>query len=255
MKVGFAGAGNMVGAIARGWAAGGGPEQMLFIDAVPDRARALADEVGGEALETPAELVEASDLVVLGFKPNDLDDAAAGLSGAGAVLSMLGATPLSRIAEAFPGAAAMRIMPNQPVAVRRGVVCLSVADGVDGGLRDEVKTLLEKLGTVVELDEELIDGATAIMSCSPAYFALVAEALADAGIAQAELEPELAQRMVRETMAGTAELLAGVEPAELRRMVASPGGSTEVGLEALERAGVAEAFADAVKASLARMRP
>jgi pyrroline-5-carboxylate reductase len=92
------------------------------------------------------------------------------------------------------------------------------------------------------------------MGCAPAYLALAVEALADAG-AEAGLDDALARELVVETAAGTAELLESRDPAEVRRAVASPGGSTEAGLEALDREGARDAFAAAVRASLERMRP
>ena len=97
------------------------------------------------------------------------------------------------------------------------------------------------------------DAATAVMGCAPAYLALAVEAIADAG-AEAGLDAELARELVVETTAGTAELLRLRHPADVRKAVASPGGSTEAGLEALDREGAREAFEAAVRASLERMR-
>jgi pyrroline-5-carboxylate reductase len=123
---------------------------------------------------------------------------------------------------------------------------------VDGELRDRVREKLELLGHLVELPDAQFDAATAVMGCAPAYLALAVEALADAG-ADAGLDEELARRLVIETTAGTAELLRSVHPADLRRAVASPGGSTEAGLDALDSHGAREAFTAAVEASLKRM--
>ena len=111
----------------------------------------------------------------------------------------------------------------------------------------------ELLGRVVDLDDELFDAATAVMGCSPAYLALAMEAIAEAGAADG-FDPELAHSLIVDAAAGTAELLRRRHPAELREAVASPGGSTEAGLEVLEDEQVADAFAEAVRASLARMR-
>ena len=91
------------------------------------------------------------------------------------------------------------------------------------------------------------------MGCTPAYVAVIVQALAEAG-ADEGLDPELAYELVFETFAGTIELLRRYDPIEVRGTVASPGGSTEAGLEALADASVADAFRAAVKASLARMR-
>ncbi len=112
---------------------------------------------------------------------------------------------------------------------------------------------LALLGHVVELPDEDFDAATAVMGCAPAYLALAVEAIADAG-AEDGLDPELARELVVETTAGTAELLRVRHPADVRKAVASPGGSTEAGLEALDREGARGAFEAAVRASLERMR-
>jgi pyrroline-5-carboxylate reductase len=106
---------------------------------------------------------------------------------------------------------------------------------------------------VVDLDDSELDAATAVMGCAPAYVALAVEAIADAGTADG-LDEDLARELVVETTAGTAELLRRRSPAEVRKAVASPGGSTEAGLEALDREGAREAFTAAVRASLERMR-
>ncbi len=254
MIVGFAGSGNMSAGMARGWAAADdGPERMLFTDSGSGRARALAEEVGGEALGSNTELAEASDLLVLGFKPQGLKEAAPGAQGAPAVLSMLGATPVGRVAAAFPQSAAVRVMPNLGVELRQGVMCVSVADGVDPDAFGPVVALLEELGTVVIMEDGSIDLATAVMGCTPAYFALTVDALAGAAAAEG-LDPGLARSLTVETLAATAALLRGRRPQELIDAVASPGGSTEAGLEALDREDVRAAFEAAVAASLARMR-
>jgi pyrroline-5-carboxylate reductase len=131
--------------------------------------------------------------------------------------------------------------------VGRGVICVS------GEADAEVRERLARLGRVVELADDRFDEATAVMGCAPAYFALVVEVLAAAGAAEG-LDADLARELVVETAAGTAELLRGHDPAALQRAVASPGGSTEAGLEALDSAGARGAFEAAVRASLERMR-
>jgi pyrroline-5-carboxylate reductase len=244
MVVGFCGSGNMAAAMARGWR--GEVEQMLFSDSGSGRAQELAAELGGEAVSNAA-LAARADVVVLAVKPAGLEAAAAQLSGAKVVLSLLGATSLQTVAAALPGAEAHRVMPNVAVEVRRGVLCLS------GPPSPLVREKLGVLGRVFELPDEDFDAATAVMGCAPAYLALAVEAIADAG-AEDGLDPELARELVVETTAGTAELLRRRHPADVRRAVASPGGSTEAGLEALDREGARGAFAAAVRASLERMR-
>ena len=245
MIVGFCGSGSMAGAMARGLA--GSVERMLFTDGGSGRAAELASEVGGEALASNTELALRSDVVVLAVKPARLEGAAKEMKAARVVVSLLGATPLQRLKEAFPESEVVRVMPNVGVEVRRGVLCVA------GEPDSQLRVLLAELGHVVELPDEEFDAATAVMGCAPAYLALAVEAIADAGAADG-LDEDLARELVVETTVGTAELLRVRHPADVRRAVASPGGSTEAGLEALDREGAREAFEAAVRASLERMR-
>jgi pyrroline-5-carboxylate reductase len=246
MVVGFIGSGSMAAAMARGWV--GAVDQMVFTDSGSGRAAELASEVGGAAVEGNAELAEQADVIVLAVKPAGLGGVATEIGSiTKPVISMLGATSLASVEAAFPAADIFRVMPNVAVEVRRGVLCVA------GGESVEVRRLLDVLGKVVELPDPEFDAATAVMGCSPAYLALVVEALVDAGT-EAGLDEALAQELVVETAAGTAELLGKRPPAEVRSAVASPGGSTEAGLEALDREGARDAFIAAVRASLDRMR-
>jgi pyrroline-5-carboxylate reductase len=245
MIVGFVGSGSMAAAMARGWA--GEFEGMLFSDSGSGRAQTLAEELGGEAVANE-EIARRADLLVLAVKPNKLEEVAPTLGEAREVVSVLAATPLERLRAALPGAEnVLRVMPNVGVEVRKGVLCVA------GSASDPTRMKLAKLGQVVEIGEGDFDAATAVMGCSPAYLALAVEAIAEAGAADG-LDPELSRELVVETAAGTAELLRRHDPAALRKAVASPGGSTERGLEALDREGARRAFEAAVEASLERMR-
>lgn len=245
MRVGLIGAGNIARALARGW---GGP--VLCSDAGSGRAQALARELGGEAVESNVALAERADLVVLCHKPAQLAPVAAEIAAhAKAIASVLGATPIAALHEAYPGVPVCRLMPNTPVEVRHGVVCYSAGPGVEAEWEAEVLALLERLGTVVRIDERLMDPATAIIGVGPAYHALMAEAQVDAAVRHG-LSAALAGRLVVETMAGSAALLSarGYDTLAVRREVTSPGGSTARGLEALERGAVRVAFQDAIDA-------
>ncbi len=250
MKLGFVGAGNMARAMARGWARSEDGPEMLFSDLDHERAQSLADDVEGEARGDLASLVADADAILLAVKPAALDDVARELSGnAPPILSVMAATPLERLNQAFPGVPALRVMPNQPVEVGRGILVHATPQAGAEGLLD----LLPALGTPIELPEDTIEAAMAVMSCSPAYVALFAEALAKAG-ARDGLEPALSLELVAGTLEGTAELLRERDPGEIREAVAPPGGATEAGLAALRDAGFEEAIASAVDASLARFR-
>ena len=170
-----------------------------------------------------------------------------------ALLSVMAATPTSRLAEAFPDTPILRVMPNQPVEVRRGVLCHPPAASMPEELETRLLDLLEAVGSVFAMPEEDIEAAMAVMSCAPAYVALFAGNLANAGAGEG-LDPALSLELVAETLSGTAEMLAHHSPDEIQAVVASPGGTTEAGVNALHENGFDDAIAAAVQASLERFR-
>jgi pyrroline-5-carboxylate reductase len=258
MQIGLIGCGNMARALARGW---GRP--LLCTDPLAERARSLAEEIGGEALTSNGEVAARSDLLVLCHKPAQLQAVAEELGGqARAVASILAATPLPALREAYPGTPVYRFIPSLPVEVRQGaVVQAAPADPATGegsgdpALDSAVAALFAELGTLVVLDDSLVDVAMGLMSCGPAYVALVAEAQIDAGVRRGIPAAQGAELIVQ-TLAGTAELLRrrGYDTLAIRREVSSPGGLTARGLDALEQGGVRAAFSDALDAVLGGQR-
>jgi pyrroline-5-carboxylate reductase len=253
MNVGLIGSGNMARALARGWSL-----PVLCSDPLPERAAALAAEVGGEALQSNAEVAQRADIVVLCHKPAQLQDVAAEVAPyARAVASILAATPLSALHAAYPERRVYRFIPSLPVEVRKGAIVqaddpeqTAIFTG-DIAADAQVHDLFAQLGTLVVLPDALVDVAMGLMSCAPAYVALVAEAQIDAGVRRGIPAAQGAQLVVQ-TLAGTAELLRrrANDTHAIRREVASPGGVTARGLDALERAGLRAAFSDALDAVL-----
>src|SRR4051794_37207191 len=180
MKLGLIGAGNMASALARGIG-----EPIVVHDLDEPKARALADELGGEAVGSNAELAERSDVLVLCHKPKQLDEVAREVEGrASAVVSILAATSTERIGEAYPGASIYRFIPNIPAEVRRGVFCYVAGPNAADAPETEILELIGRTGTVIRLpDEPLIEPAMALMACGPGFLALVAEKFAEAGAA------------------------------------------------------------------------
>ena len=252
MQVGLIGCGNMARSLARGWG-----QPVLCADPVAERARDLVAELGSEALASNAEVAERAELVVLCHKPAQLDTVALDVAPhAKAVASILAATPLPALHAAYHGRPVYRFIPSLPVEVRQGAVVQAAGPAQDAVLDAAVSELFAQLGTLVVLDDTLVDVAMGLMSCGPAYVALVAEAQVDAGVRRGIPAAQGAELVVQ-TLAGTAELLRrrGYDTVAVRREVSSPGGLTARGVDALERAGLRTAFSDALDAVLEPPRP
>ncbi len=252
MRIGFIGAGSMGSALARGLG-----EPAVVYDADGQRAESLVAEVGGSVAGSNSELAGQVDLVVLCHKPAQLREVAEEASPAAkAVASIVAATRIAEIEAAYPDTPVYRFIPNLPVEVGRGLFCYAAGSHAAEGPEQDVLQLFGRSGVVIEMDEPLIEPAMALMSCGPAFIALVVEAMAGAG-ARHGLDPAQATRLVVETMAGTAAYLDAndLDAAELRRRVATPGGVTERGLSALEARGVPQAFAAAVDLVVEASRP
>jgi len=252
------GAGRMGGAMIEGWLAAGAFEgrELMIRDPHPGPA-ALAAEKAGAVLNPPdAELARAR-TIVLAVKPQLWREAAAETAawlGSGAVIvSIAAGVKGSEISKAFGGRCVARVMPTTAAAINQGTASL-YAD--DPAALARAHALFEPLGAVVALtDEGLMHAATAVSGSSPAYLYAFIEALEAAGAA-AGLSPRDARRLARSTLTGAAALLAhsGEDPAELRRQVTSPGGTTQAALEVLLAEGalpdlMREAVAAAVRRS------
>jgi pyrroline-5-carboxylate reductase len=234
----------MARALALGWG-----EPVLCTDSGSGRAQELAALVGGQAVGSNRELAERADMVVLAHKPAQLDSVAREIAGsAKAVVSILARTTQAELRAAYPDTPVLRVEPNTPVEVRRGVLAFAVPDApVPDEFRQQAHELFGRLGTVVDVPEGLMRIAGATAGVGPAYWALLVEAQVDAAIRRG-MPPQLASTLVAETMAGSAELLRSREydTLALRRAVASPGGTTARGLAALERGAVRAALAQAM---------
>jgi pyrroline-5-carboxylate reductase len=249
MAVGIIGAGNMGRALALGLG-----EPVLCADPLDGRAAALAGDTGGEALTDNRELADRADLVVLCHKPGQLEDVATEVGPSGTpVLSILGGRSLTDLEGALPDVPVARAMPNIAVEVGRGVVCYAAGSRVDEALDARLRELLGRLGTVVDLDDRLIDPATGVTGVAPAYLAVIVEAWIDSAVDHG-IPHDVAAPMVLEAAGGAIELLRAREgdTVGVRRSVTSPGGVTAAGLAALERAGLRAAFHDAMDAVMAR---
>ena len=254
--VAFIGPGNMGGALARAAAKSGAADRLLLANRSPEKAQRLAQELGGEVCDNRKAAREA-DFLFLGVKPQMLDGMLAGIREELAartdrlvIVSMVAGKDLERLDTLLGGLPAVRVMPNIPVAAGDGVTLLAASDKVTAEEKAFVKSLLAASGAVEELDEHLLDAATGVTGCGPAYAAMFVEALADGAVA-CGLPRKAAINYACRMLIGTAQMLleTGEHPGSLKDRVCSPAGSTIQGVRKLEQRGFRAAVTDAVIAS------
>lgn len=257
-KITFIGGGNMATAIIQGLltAKSSLPEQITVADISPERRAWLTEHLKVIATADNAAAVRGAEIVVLAVKPQQAPDVLgalqAELTPKHLLISICAGLPTSRLEQLAP-ARVVRVMPNLPALIQRGVAAIcggSRATESDLALTEE---LFATTGTVVRVPEDKMNEVTALSGSGPGYVFAFIEALEAAGIEQG-LEPATARLMAVETMRGAAEMAAktGKAPAELRRQVCSPGGTTLAGLAAMQEKGFDEAVAAGVRAARER---
>jgi pyrroline-5-carboxylate reductase len=261
-RVAIIGTGRLGESLVRGflssdWRA---PAELVVTSRRAERRSELHDRYGVDAEADNAAAVRGAALVIVAVKPQDmeavLEEISPELTPAQTLLSVAaGVTTASIEAHLPPGARVVRAMPNAPALVHEGIA------GICGGhdAREEDIALaadaLGHLGAVVRVAEYDMDAVTAISGSGPAYFALLAEAMIEAGLLLG-LSREVSTQLVVQTMFGSALLLRdeGMHPVELRENVTSPGGTTTRAIRELERSGVRAAFLNAITAATERSR-
>jgi pyrroline-5-carboxylate reductase len=255
------GAGKMGGALLEGWLRFGlDPKHVAVLEPQPSpQISALT----GRGLQLNPEIRALADVaaIVVAVKPQTAAEAIPELrpmvGASTVVVSIMAGRTLQFIAGALNARCALvRAMPNTPAAIGRGIT-VAVPRDVNQAQRDLAHRLLCATGTVEWTDDEaLMDAVTAVSGSGPAYVFLLAEALAEAGVA-AGLPPPLAAKLARETVAGSGELLhrSELDAAVLRQNVTSPGGTTAAALDVLMgRDGLAQLMRNAVAAATRRSR-
>ena len=225
-----------------------------------ERAAELRERHGVETTTANAEAIRGADVVVLAVKPQDIEtllgEVGHLLTPEQTVISIAAAIPTARI-ERHLGSdvPVVRAMPNTPATVHEGVAGMCAGRHAGREHLDRAGTVLRAVGDVVEVPEEQMDAITAVSGSGPAYYALLAEAMIEAGILLG-LSREVSTRLVVQTMLGTAKLLRDerVHPVELRESVTSPGGTTIRAIRELEQAGVRAAFLNAINAAMERSK-
>lgn len=258
---GFIGAGNMGGAVARAVCSGLGAEKVLIFDPDANKSGKLSAETGCRVAESAGALALSADYIVLCVKPDlaagvlrDLAPELCALSESGAhrvIVSIAAGISIADIARVLKEKDLMlpiiRLMPNTPLFVGRGMTVMACCPGVTDEERALVVKALSAGGEVLPIEEKLIDAATPVFSGSPAFVYMFIDALAD-GAVLAGLPRETALRLGAQAVLGAAAMVleTGKHPGQLKDEVCSPGGSTIVGVEELEKGGFRAAVASAV---------
>lgn len=258
------GAGNMGSALLAGWLDRGlDPQRVVVQDpAPPPRAVELLKRHGISAQANVSKLSETPAVLVLAVKPQDMDrifPPLARLTGAGTTVLSIAA---GRTIESFErhlskDAAVVRSMPNTPASVGRGITVAVANAHVSAKQRAVCEELLRAVGEVAWVEDEgLLDAVTAVSGSGPAYVFYLTECLAQAGV-DCGLDPDLAQKLARWTVAGAGELLHRSELAapQLRKNVTSPNGTTHAALQVLmAEGGLVKLMREAVSAAARRSR-
>jgi pyrroline-5-carboxylate reductase len=261
-KIAILGAGRIgesliSGLLSSGWRT---PDEIFATTRRTERVEELHERHGVRATLSNNEAVAEAALVVIAVKPQDLDALLGEVGGLilpdQTVLTIAAAIPTAHIESRLAtGVPVVRAMPNTPSTVHEGIAGLCAGSNAS----DEHLTLAEEalshLGAVVRVPESSMDAITAVSGSGPAYFALLAEAMIEAGILLG-LAREISTQLVVQTMLGTAKQLRDerMHPVELREMVTSPGGTTIAAIRELEIAGVRAAFLNAIQAAMVRAR-
>jgi pyrroline-5-carboxylate reductase len=226
----------------------------------PERVVELSERYGIEVTDSNVEAAAGAALVVVAVKPQDIDvllgEIGPAITPEQTVLSVAAATPTATIERHLAaGVPVVRAMPNTPSTVHEGVAGLCAGAHAAERHVTLAEEALTHLGAVVRVSERHMDAVTAVSGSGPAYFALLAEAMIEAGLLLG-ISREISTQLVIQTMLGTAKQLRdeGLHPVELREMVTSPGGTTIAAIRELESAGVRAAFLNAIQAAMTRAR-
>ncbi len=257
MKIGFIGCGNMGSALASAAIKAVGNKDIYVSDFLPEKAKEFCDATGAN-ISTNEEIAKDCNYIFLGVKPQVMDKTIDEVNHIWkdrvddfTVISMAAGLSISAI-EKMIGAdvPVIRIMPNTPCKVGEGVVLYTTNDKVSALKAETFEKILSKCGTVDRIPENLIDAASAVSGCGPAFVYLFIEALADGGVL-CGLPRDKALSYAAQTVKGAAEMVlqTGIHPGALKDAVCSPGGTTIEGVKALEDGGFRANAMEAVTAA------
>ncbi len=256
MKIGFIGAGNMGSALARAVCKSAGGQNVLITDLFMDKAQAVATELAAQATDIQ-QVAGSCQRIFLGVKPQMMEGMLQQIApilkertDRYVLITMAAGLSCARIREMVDlPCPVIRVMPNTPAAIGQGVLQFCGLD-VSAEELEQFRTMMAPAGLVDQVPEGMIDAASAVSGCGPAYVYLLIEALADGGVA-CGLPRDKAQAYAAQMVAGAAQMVlhSGQHPGALKDAVCSPGGTTIQGVRTLEERGFRAAAMDAVIAA------
>ena len=259
-RIGFIGAGQMAAALAQGFLRAElvAADSLLASDPSEAARQRFAELTGSRTADDNLAVVRHADVLFLAVKPQQMARVAAQLKGQITseqfVISIAAGVRMAVLAQGLgPDVRLVRVMPNTPCLVGRGACGYSLgelATPADGRI---VQQLLEAVGIAVEVDEKLLDAVTGLSGSGPAFVYVIIESLSDAGVRMG-LPRQIATALAAQTVLGSAQMVIGTgeHPGVLKDRVASPGGTTIAGLQALEDRGLRAAVMAAVEAATRR---
>ena len=261
-KIAFIGAGNIAEALISGLVKKHvvHPSQIQATDISQARLKVLKERYDICIGRTNQDAVKWSDIVVICVKPQVLDEVLVGLDGidpsACLWISVAAGIPISQLTQGLGRQPrVIRVMPNTPSSVLEGAAALAGGPGVSAKDLQLGQTIFESVGKAVVVEESLLDAVTGLSGGGPAYVYVFIEALADGGVKMGLSRP-VAQLLAAQTVLGAAKMVLekGESPSDLKNQVASPGGTTIVGLHQLEQGGLRATVMNAVEGATLRSK-
>jgi len=260
-NIGFIGAGKMAEALIGGLIAKGVFSKDDIIACAPSKKTRdhVKDAYGIQMFATAAEVVERSDLIVLAVKPKHVDglftEEGVSIGKGKTVISIIAGLTLDKMNSYVPDAKKVRVMPNHCCMVLEGAMGYTCDDSFSDEEKEEVVKILSSVGLAVEVPESQMDAVTGVAGSSPAFFYMVVDAMADAGVLNG-LSRDQALKLASQSMLGAAKMVleTGKHPDQLRDEVCSPGGTTIVGVKILEDLGLRSAVSSAVDGTIEKSR-
>lgn len=260
--IGFIGAGNMAEALVRGLldAKLVSRERLIASDILEARRQQIRERYGVQTVADGREVAAKASVLILAVKPQDMEAAlngiAASVNQTKTIISIAAGIPIAFIADRLPvKTRIIRVMPNAPALVLAGAAGIAKGEYASPEELQIAEMIFSAVGKAVVVEEKHLDAVTGLSGSGPAYVFLFIEALADAGVKMG-LARDVARLLAAQTVLGAAKMLleSGRHPAELKDMVASPGGTTIAGLHAMERGGLRGIVIEAVEAATIRSR-